>query len=134
MFLVLMFCDKPLPFAFGIAMYGNAEIRTATGNLVAIAGSRETVRFRNSQIMPRKSRENSIEEKRRIRNERRKSKRLSRTAMERENTEIRTQKERDAHSRAKELARIHYDKWKAFAEQNNRSLDKKQGKALLVQI
>ena len=54
--------------------------------------------------------------------------------MERENTQIRTQKERDAHSRAKELARIYYDKWKALAEQNKRTLDKKQGKALLVQI
>ena len=43
--------------------------------------------------------------------------------MERENREIRTQKERDAYSRAKELARIYYCKWKALAEQNKRTLD-----------
>ena len=107
-----------------MAMYVNAGTRTATGNLVAIAGSRETARFRKSRIMPRKSRENSIEEKRRMRNERSKRKRLSRTAMEKEKREIRTQKERDAYSRAKELARIYYGKWKALAEQNKRTLDK----------
>ena len=43
--------------------------------------------------------------------------------MERENREIRTQKERDAYSRAKEFARIYYGKWKALAEQNKRTLD-----------
>ena len=73
--------------------------------------------------MPRKSRENSIEEKRRMRNERSKRKWLSRTTMERENREIRTQKERDAYSRAKELARIYYGKRKALAEQSKRTLD-----------
>ena len=46
-------------------------------------------------IMPRKSRENSVEEKRRMRNERSQRKRLLRTAKElRENRENRKQKER----------------------------------------
>lgn len=49
-------------------------------------------------IMPRRSRESTIEEKRSMRNQRRKRKRLSRTAKERENGEMRTQKERDAYS------------------------------------
>ena len=34
------------------------------------------------------------------------------------------QKERDAYSRAKELARINYSKWKALPEQNKKTLDK----------
>ena len=74
--------------------------------------------------MPRQSRENTIEEKRRMRNQRRKRKRLSRTARERENREMRTQKERDAYSRAKGLARMYYGKWKALVEQNKKTLDK----------
>ena len=45
-------------------------------------------------IMPGKSRENSVEEKRRMRNERSQRKRLLRTAKERENRENRKQKER----------------------------------------
>ena len=45
-------------------------------------------------IMPRKSRENSVEEKRRMRNERSQRKRLLRTAKERENRGNRKQKER----------------------------------------
>ena len=36
---------------------------------------------------------------------------------------MRIQKERDAYSRAKELARIYYGKWKALAEQNKKTLD-----------
>ena len=74
--------------------------------------------------MPRQSRENTTEEKNRMRNQRRKRKRLARTARERENREMRIRKERDAYSRAKELARIYYGKWKALAEQNKRTLDK----------
>ena len=53
-------------------------------------------------IMPRKSRENSVEEKRRMRNERSQRKRLL-TAKERENRKIEN-KRRDAYSRTKELA------------------------------
>ena len=75
-------------------------------------------------IMPRQSRENTIEEKRRMRNKRNKRKRLSRTAREKENREMRIQKERDAYSRAKELARFYYGKWKALAQQNKKTLDK----------
>ena len=60
--------------------------------------------------MPPQSREDTIEEKHRRRNQRKKGKRFSRTAMEMENREIRIQKVRDAYSRAKELARIYYGK------------------------
>ena len=56
--------------------------------------------------MPRQSREDTIKEKHRRRNQRRKRKRFSRTAMEMGNREIRIHKVRDAYSRAKELARI----------------------------
>jgi len=51
-------------------------------------------------IMSRRLRENSIDEKRRIRNERNKRKRLSRI-MEREAKKIEKQKERDTYSRVK---------------------------------
>ena len=45
--------------------------------------------------------------------------------MEMENSEIRIQKVTDAHSRAKELARIlYYGKWKALAEQNKKTLNR----------
>ena len=37
---------------------------------------------------------------------------------------MRTQKERDAYSRAKGLARMYYGKWKALVEQNKKTLDK----------
>ena len=61
-------------------------------------------------IMRRQSREDTIEEKRSRRNQRKKRKRFSMTAMERENREMRIQKERDEYSHAKELARIYYGK------------------------
>lgn len=75
-------------------------------------------------MMPRQTRENTIEEKRRMRNQRKKRKGLSRTARERENREMQLQKQRDAYSRAKELARIYHGKWKALVEQNKKTLDK----------
>ena len=53
-----------------------------------------------------------------MRNARNKRKRLSRAASEREAKEMRRQKERAAYSRAKELARVYYAKWKAQAEES----------------
>ena len=52
----------------------------------------------------------SIEENLRMRNQSNKRKRSLRTAREREDKGMRTQKERDAYSRAKELARIYHSK------------------------
>ena len=49
---------------------------------------------------------------------------MSRTARERENREMRTQKERDAYSHAKGLAQLYYGKWKALVKQNKKTLDK----------
>ena len=63
------------------------------------SGNRREKRALEKVIMPRQSRENTIEEKRRMRNQKKKRKRLSRTARERENREMRIQKERDAFSR-----------------------------------
>ena len=80
--------------------------------------------------MPRFSRENTIEEKRRMRNRRNKRKRLSRVEKQREAELIRQkdkirQKERAAYSRAKELARVYYGKWKQLGEQKKSwTLDK----------
>ena len=75
--------------------------------------------------MPRFSRENTIEEKRRMRNRRNKRKRLSRVEKQREAEEIIRQKERATYSRAKELARIYYGKWKQLGEQKKSwTLDK----------
>ena len=37
---------------------------------------------------------------------------------------MRAQKEKDAYSWAKVLARLYYGKWKALAEQNKKTLDK----------
>ena len=71
--------------------------------------------------MPRKSRENTIEEKRRMRNERNKRKRLLRASEKMKAGEIRRQQERAAHTRAKELARIYYNKWRQLSEYNKRS-------------
>lgn len=101
----------------------DAGRHSATGNRVpkAIADKKRAL---GNVIMPRQSRENTTEEKRRMRNQRRKRKRLSRTDRERENREMRTQKERDAYSRAKGLARMYYGKWKALVEQNKKTLDK----------
>ena len=75
----------------------------ATGNLLAIvkSGNRQESELSKRVIMPRKSRENSVEEKRCMRNARNKRKRLLRAPIERETREIRRQKERDAYSRAK---------------------------------
>ena len=70
--------------------------------------------------MPQQSHENPIEEKCRMQNQRKKHKRLSRTARERENREMQIQEERDAYSHTKELAQIYYGKWKALAKQNKR--------------
>ena len=75
--------------------------------------------------MPRFSRENTIEEKRRMRNRRNKRKRLSRVEKQREAEEIIRQKERAAYSRVKELARVYYGKWKQLGEQKKSwTLDK----------
>ena len=78
----------------------DAGRHSATGNRVpkAIADKKRAL---GNVIMPRQSRDNTTEEKRRMRNERRKRKQLSRTTRERENREMRIQKERDAYSRAK---------------------------------
>ena len=75
--------------------------------------------------MPRFTRENTTEEKRRMRNERNKRKRLLRTAKKSEAEGILRQKERAAYSRAKEMARSFYFKWRQLAEQNKtRPLDR----------
>ena len=77
------------------------------------------------RIMPRFTRENTIEEKRRMRNERNKRKRLLRTAKKREAVGILRQKERAAYSPAKEMARTFYFRWRQLVEQNKtRTLDK----------
>ena len=70
------------------------------------------------QIMPRHSRENTVEEKRRMRSDRNKRKRLLRAEKQRKSKEIIRQKERAAYTRARELARTYYGKWKLLAEQN----------------
>ena len=76
-------------------------------------------------MMPRFTRENTIEEKRRMRNERNKRKRLLRTAKKREAVGMLKQKERAAYSRAKEMARRFYFKWRQLVEQNKtRTLDR----------
>lgn len=86
--------------------------------------------------MPRFSRENTIEEKRRMRNQRNKRKRQLRAEKQREAEEIRGRKERAAYSRAKELARIYYGKWRqSLAEQNiSRTLDKTKVSFLNVKM
>ena len=71
--------------------------------------------------MPRKSRENTTEEKQRMRSKRNKRKRLLRVEKQRKATEIIRQKERAAYIRARELARTYYGKWKLLAEQNQHS-------------
>ena len=77
------------------------------------------------RIMPRFTRENTIEEKRKMRNERNKRKRLLRTEEKREAVGILRQKEKAAYSRAKEMARSFYFKWRQLAEQNKtRTLDR----------
>ena len=70
--------------------------------------------------MPRCSRENSIDDKRRMRNKRNKRKRLSRAAKEREAKEIQQQREIETYSRAKHPARVYYTRWKELADQSKR--------------
>lgn len=86
--------------------------------------------------MPRFSRENTIEEKRRMRNQRNKRKRQLRAEKQREAEEIRGRKERAAYSRAKELAPHYYGKWRqSLAEQNiSRTLDKTKVSFLNVKM
>ena len=83
------------------------------------------------QTMPRFSRENTIKEKRRMRNNRNKRKRLLRAEKLREAKEIIRQKEQAVHSRAKQLARYYYGKWKELAEQNKRRTLEKSKVSLL---
>ena len=97
-----MFCDKPLPIRIWyIGLWNSGHTRKPAIALQALkAGIEGKARAFERTIMSRRSRENSIDEKRRIRNERNKRKRLSRI-MEREAKKIRKQKERDTYSRAK---------------------------------
>ena len=74
--------------------------------------------------MARTSRENTIEEKRRMRNNRNKRKRILRAEKKRKAADILRQKERAEYSHAKELVRFYYGKWKDLAVQNkSRALD-----------
>ena len=68
--------------------------------------------------MTRTSRENTIEEKRTMRN-RNKRKRILRAEKKRKAADILRQKEQAEYSHAKELARFYYGKWKDLARQNN---------------
>ena len=75
--------------------------------------------------MPQFTRENTTEEKRKMRNERNKRKQLLQTAKKREAVGILRQKERAAYSRVKEMARSFYFKWRQLVEQNKtRTLDR----------
>lgn len=88
-------------------------------------GSLATILSIQGRIMPRFTRGNTTEGKRRKRNERNKRKRLLRTAKQREAVGILRQMERAAYSRAKEMARSFYLKWRQLAEQNKtRTLDR----------
>ena len=74
--------------------------------------------------MARTSRENTIEEKRRMRNNRNKRKIILRAEKKRKAADILRQKERAEYSHAKELARFYYGKSKDLARQNkSRALD-----------
>ena len=69
-------------------------------------------------------RENTIEEKRRIRKNRKKRKKILRAEKKRKAADILRQKERAEYSHAKELVRFYYGKWKDLAVQNkSRALD-----------
>ena len=94
----LLFCDKPLPIRIwyiGLWNSGRTRKPEATKPAIALqaveAGIEGKARAFERTIMSRRSRENSIDEKRRIRNERNKRKRLSRI-MEREAKKIEKRK------------------------------------------
>ena len=83
--LSLLFCDKPLPIRIWyIGLWNSGHIRKPEATYPAIAlqaleaGIVGKARAFERTIMSRRSHENSIDEKRRIRNERNKRKRLSR--------------------------------------------------------
>ena len=100
-------CMKPLQSLFSLVSRRSCVTRAWLLFPRGFSSKRETARSLRSRdqlkesalsfervIMPRKSRENSVEEKRRMRNERSQRKLLLRTAKERENRENRKQKER----------------------------------------
>ena len=88
----LLFCDKPLPIRIRYIGLWNSEHRHKPIALQALeAGIEGKAHAFERTIMSRRSRENSIDEKRRIRNERNKRKRLSRI-MEREAKKIENRK------------------------------------------
>jgi len=102
-----LFCDKPLPIRIwyiGLWNSGHTCKPEATWPAIALqalkAGIEGKARAFERTIMSRRSRENSIDEKRGMSNERNKRKLLSRI-MEREAKKIRKQKERETYSRAK---------------------------------
>ena len=89
--------------------------RAKTNVVGGIVETKVVAEQTNSEIMPRKSRENTVEEKRRMRNERNRRKRLLRASEKMKAGEIRRQQERAAYTRAKGLARIYYKKWRQLS-------------------
>ena len=87
------------------------------------------MKLEKGRTMARISRENSISEKRRMRNERNKRKRHSRTAKKRKDADIQKQKEKAECLRAKKLARLYYAKWGELMQQSKQNKSRNSDKS-----